>query len=207
MPLFYQQNINDSTRLAIWDLQEEEAFFGGFTDIVHPQKRLQHLGGRSLLSFLFPSFDKAAIAIAASKRPFLPDGSHQFSISHCTQYAASLVSTSCRVGIDIEEITERVHKIQHKFLHPQEQAALQTNVSDVLNLTTQLTILWSSKEAIFKWWGEGNIDFSAQMILDQMPLAQDGILQARFIEKSGTEHVLALHYRVMDTLCLVWVCN
>lgn len=70
MPLFYQQNINDSTRLAIWDLQEEESFFGGFTDIVHPQKRLQHLGGRYLLSFLFPNFDKAAIAIAASKSLF-----------------------------------------------------------------------------------------------------------------------------------------
>ena len=207
MPLFYQQNINDTTRLAVWQLAEEESFFGGFTDIVHPQKRLQHLGSRYLLSFLFPSFDKAAIAIAASKKPFLPDGSHQFSISHCTQYAAALVSTSSRVGIDIEEITERVHKIQHKFLHPQEQAALQTKVSDALNLTTQLTILWSCKEAIFKWWGTGNIDFSEQMILDQMPVTQDGILQARFIEKSGTEHVLALHYRVMDTLCLVWVCN
>jgi len=77
MPLFYQQNINDSTRLAIWDLQEEESFFGGFTEIVHPQKRLQHLGGRYLLSFLFPNFDKAAIAIAASKKPFLPDGYFQ----------------------------------------------------------------------------------------------------------------------------------
>lgn len=70
MPLFYQQNINDTTRLAVWQLVEEESFFGGFTDIVHPQKRLQHLGGRYLLSFLFPSFDKAAIAIAASKKPF-----------------------------------------------------------------------------------------------------------------------------------------
>jgi phosphopantetheinyl transferase (holo-ACP synthase) len=92
-------------------------------------------------------------------------------------------------------------------LHPQEQTALQTNVSDVLNLTTQLTILWSCKEAIFKWWGAGNIDFSAQMILDQMPVTQDGILRARFIEKSGTEHAIYLHYKVMDSLCLVWVCN
>jgi phosphopantetheinyl transferase len=207
MPLFYQQNINDTTRLAVWQLAEEESFFGGFTDIVHPQKRLQHLGGRYLLSFLFPSFDKAAIAIAASKRPFLPDGSHQFSISHCTQYAASLVSTSCRVGIDIEEITERVHKIRHKFLHASEHEMLEKNASEILTLTTQLTILWSCKEAIFKWWGAGNIDFSAQMILDQMPVAQDGILQARFIEKSGTEHAIYLHYKVMDSLCLVWVCN
>ena len=130
---------------------------------------------------------------------------NQFSISHCTQFAAALVSTSSRVGIDIEAITERVHKIQHKFLHPQEQAALQSNASDALNLTTQLTILWSCKEAIFKWWGDGNIDFSTQMILEQMPVDQEGILPARFIEKSGTEHALLVHYKVMDQLCLVWV--
>jgi phosphopantetheinyl transferase (holo-ACP synthase) len=92
-------------------------------------------------------------------------------------------------------------------LHPQEQAALQTNVSDALNLTTQLTILWSCKEAMFKWWGDGNIDFSTQMILDQMPIAKDGILPVRFIEKSGTEHELLVHYKVMNQLCLVWVCS
>jgi phosphopantetheinyl transferase (holo-ACP synthase) len=207
MPLFYQQNINDSTRLAIWDLQEEESFFGGFTDIVHPQKRLQHLGGRYLLSFLFPNFDKAAIAIAASKKPFLPDGSFQFSISHCTQFAAALVSSTQRVGIDIETITERVHRIRHKFLHASEHEMLEKNASEVLTLTAQLTIIWSAKEAIFKWWGIGNIDFSEQMILDQMPLAQDGILPARFIEKDGTEHPLELHYKVLDAICLVWVCS
>ena len=59
---------------------------------------------------------------------------------------------------------------------------------------------------MFKWWGDGNIDFSTQMILDQMPIAKDGILPARFIEKSGTEHALLVHYKVMDQLCLVWVC-
>jgi phosphopantetheinyl transferase (holo-ACP synthase) len=207
MPLFYQQNINDSTRLAIWDLQEEEVFFGGFTEIVHPQKRLQHLGGRYLLSFLFPNFDKAAIAIAASKKPYLPDGSFQFSISHCTQFAAALVSSTHRVGIDIEIITERVHRIRHKFLHASEHEMLEKNASEILTLSAQLTIIWSAKEAIFKWWGIGNIDFSEQMILDQMPVAQDGILPARFIEKNGTEHSFRLHYKVLDTICLVWVCS
>jgi phosphopantetheinyl transferase len=207
MPLFYQQNINETTRLAIWDLQEEASFFGGYTEIVHPQKRLQHLGGRYLLSFLFPNFDKAAIAIAASKKPFLPDGSFQFSISHCTQFAAALVSSTHRVGIDIEIITERVHRIRHKFLHASEHEMLEKNASEILTLSAQLTIIWSAKEAIFKWWGIGNIDFSEQMMLDQMPVAQDGMLPAKFIEKNGTEHSFRLHYKVLDTICLVWLCS
>jgi len=84
---------------------------------------------------------------------------------------------------------------------------LEKNASDILTLTAQLTIIWSAKEAIFKWWGIGNIDFSEQMILDQMPVAQDGILPAMFIEKNGAEHPLELHYKVLDTICLVWVCS
>jgi phosphopantetheinyl transferase (holo-ACP synthase) len=84
---------------------------------------------------------------------------------------------------------------------------LEKNASEILTLTAQLTIIWSAKEAIFKWWGIGNIDFSEQMILDQMPVAQDGILPARFIEKNGTEHSFRLHYKVLDTICLVWVCS
>jgi hypothetical protein len=58
MPLFYQQHINQSTRLAIWKIEESESFFAETVplkrDITHPHKRLQHLAGRYLLRFLFP---------------------------------------------------------------------------------------------------------------------------------------------------------
>ncbi len=52
MPLFYQHNINEFTRLAIWHITEEEDFFLQKVplkrDVSHAQKRLQHLAGRYL---------------------------------------------------------------------------------------------------------------------------------------------------------------
>jgi hypothetical protein len=50
MPLVYQQNINASTKLGVWHIEEPEAFFLEQVplqrEITHPNKRLQHLAGR-----------------------------------------------------------------------------------------------------------------------------------------------------------------
>ena len=106
MPLFYQQDINATTKLAIWHIEEDEAFFIAKvplqSNITHPHKRLQHLAGRYLLRFLFPDFPNEEILIATTRKPFLPDEQYHFSISHCGDFAAAIVSKNERVGIDIE---------------------------------------------------------------------------------------------------------
>jgi len=121
MPLVYQQNINSSTKLGIWHIIEEESFFLAEVplqrEITHPHKRLQHLAGRMLLRTLFPDFPYDLIRIADTRKPYLENESYHFSISHCGDYAAVIVSKDHRVGIDIERINEKVERIQHKFLN------------------------------------------------------------------------------------------
>ena len=89
-------------------------------EITHPHKRLQHLAGRYLLRLLFPDFPFEEILIADTKKPYLPHEQYHFSISHCGDYAAAIVSSTQRVGIDIEIPTERVLRITHKFLNAEE---------------------------------------------------------------------------------------
>ncbi|MEO6489716.1 MAG: hypothetical protein ABIO04_07235 [Ferruginibacter sp.] len=96
MPLVYQQNINESTRLAVWHITEAEDFFLQKTilpnSITHPNKRLQHLAGRHLLSELFEDFPLELIKIAEAKKPFLANEAFHFSISHAGDYASAIVS-------------------------------------------------------------------------------------------------------------------
>jgi phosphopantetheinyl transferase len=204
--LFYQQNINEQTRLAIWELTEQEDFFAAAVtiqnNITHPHKRLQHLAGRYLLPYLFPDFPSSSIAIADTRKPYLPDEQYQFSISHCGNYAAAIVSSEERVGIDLELYTERVHRIKHKFLHHSELEFVNNIVEE--KHTQLLTLLWSSKEAMFKWWGNGDVDFSEVLRIDPFLMQQEGIIHARF-EKGKTNIPLELHYRMMEKMCLVWV--
>jgi phosphopantetheinyl transferase len=204
--LFYQQNINEQTKLAIWELTEMEEFFATTVtiqnNVTHPHKRLQHLAGRYLLPYLFPDFPTSSIAIADTRKPFLPEEQYHFSISHCGNYAAAIVSKEERVGIDIEVVTERVHKIKHKYLHPSELEFV--NEYSLEKQTALLTLLWSAKEAMFKWWGNGDVDFSEVLRIDNFSFTERGIIHARF-EKEETLFPLELNYQMMAGMSLVWL--
>ena len=126
VPLFYQHTINETTKLGIWQIDEDENFFLAKVplqqSITHPHKRLQHLAGRYLLQYLFPDFPYEEILIADTRKPYLPNEQYHFSISHCGNYAAAIVSSTHRVGIDIEIPSEKVERIAHKFIHENEKS-------------------------------------------------------------------------------------
>ncbi len=205
MPLFYQQDINQYTRLAVWEITENESFFlekvSLKREIAHPHKRLQHLAGRYLLVYLFPDFPAELIEIADTRKPFLPDEQYHFSISHCGDFAAAIVSKTERVGIDVELLTPRVEKIKHKFLHPYELQMVDQATTDRIQL---LTLLWSAKETMFKWWGRGDVDFSEVLRIWQMPDELQGKISTSF-QKNEVDVALQLHYRLMNALTLCWV--
>ncbi|MEI6680681.1 MAG: 4'-phosphopantetheinyl transferase superfamily protein, partial [Mariniphaga sp.] len=69
-----------------------------------------------------------------------------------------------------------------------------------------LTLLWSAKEAMFKWWGSGDVDFSEVLRFDPFDFSTEGIIQARF-EKWEIVIPLELHYRLMGGMSVVWVNN
>lgn len=208
MPLHYQHNINYFTRLAIWKIEEPEAFFAQkvslLQPVTHPHKRLQHLAGRYLLPFLFPDFPTELIQIADTRKPYLPDETYHFSISHCGDYAAAIVSSVSRVGIDVEMITHRVNKIRHKFLHSNELEQWNIEGLEEAEKFRTLTLLWSAKEAMFKWWGRGDVDFSECMQVKASILQSSGIIQAVFQKDAFIAH-LHLHYVLSNELSLVWV--
>lgn len=202
MPLYYTKEISPTTKLAIWKIEESESFFLSYVplsnEISHPHKRLQHLAGRYLLQYLFPDFPIHAIQIASTRKPYLEDELYHFSISHCGDYAAAIVSSTDRIGIDIELQRPTVARIAHKFLHTEEMNEI------LLNDITSLTIHWSTKEAIFKWWGLGDVDFSEMIRIDKFTLAAKGTIDARFLEHNSV-FPLNPQYKLFGNLCLVWV--
>ena len=215
MPIFFQQQIDDNTKLSVWKIEESEAFFLQHVplqrNITHPHKRLQHLAGRYLLQHLFPDFPINLIKIADTRKPYLEDEAYHFSISHCSDYAAAIVSKTKRVGVDIEVATPKVEKIKHKFLHEEEvkwQQATGNEQSANNNTSTYqpvhlLTLLWCAKEAVFKWWSYGAVDFSEMIRLQPFPLLTEGVIEGAFVEREV--HSLQLHYKIFDGVCLAWL--
>ena len=180
MPIFFQQDIDLNTRLAIWKIEEEEVFFLQHVmaqrNVSHPHKKLQHLAGRYLLKYLFPEFPVSLIQVADTKKPYLDDEAFHFSISHCGDFAAAIVSKTRRVGVDVELTTPKVDKIKHKFLSDAELRLSSpgentiTAEDDHLQYTAtrlaRLTLAWSCKEAVYKWFGAGEVDFKDHIELE-----------------------------------------
>lgn len=211
MALFYQHNINDFTKLAVWKIEEPEDFFLKKVrlqqEISHPHKRLQHLAGRYLLQLLHPDFPLHLISISDSKKPLLSNYEFHFSISHCGDFAAAIVSENNTVGIDVELVTPKIDLVKNKFLSEKEINLLENSNCQLSVMNYQLlTLFWSAKEAIFKWYGKGKVDFRKNMIIDKFfPENEHGKIDAHFNKDERTD--LKLEFRFFENLCLVWVFN
>lgn len=146
--------------IAIWNIEESESFLQAQTGISSPnkspKKRLEHLTGRYLLQQMIPDMDLYLIKKTPEGKPYFENDDTFFSLSHSYPYVACAVSTGISVGIDIQYKVEKIHRLQHKFLSEAERAI----TGDTLD---QLTFAWCAKEAMFKKYGEGSVDFKADM--------------------------------------------
>jgi 4'-phosphopantetheinyl transferase EntD len=219
MPLFYQHNINEGTKLAIWQIAEPESFFLAKAplkrDVTHPFKRRQHLAGRFLLSYLYPDFPVEEIRIADTRQPFLEGEPYHFSISHCGAFAAAIVSRRCRVGIDIELVTPRISRVAEKFLNDGEMDLFNEDYAFFLEQwglrgrveQEFLTLIWSAKEALFKWYGRGELDFKRHMQLTGSIRIDGDFIKLPFAFEKDEIILLDLDARIFDeeALTLAWV--
>ncbi len=203
MPIFFQQQINETTRMGVWKIEETEEFFKDnvpqHRSVTHPHKRLQHLAGRFLLQYLFPDFPYELIQIADTRKPFLPDEQYHFSISHCGDYAAAIVSRKYRVGVDVEMPVEKIIRITDKFLSEEERKIF--NIQYQIFNTKLATLLWSCKEAIFKWYGDGGVGFRKHIqLFNHQPEKQTIDC---FFSKTNSE--FSIRYHLFDDVVLAWV--
>ena len=204
MPLVYQQNINAVTKIGVWHIAEAEDFFLRQVPlqrtITHWHKRLQHLAGRLILKELYPDFPLGEILIADTKKPFVENEAWHFSISHSGDYAAAMVSKVNRVGVDVEWGNVKIAEIQHKFLGEEELAVGSRQWA--VGSGQWLTLCWSVKEAVYKWWGLGGVDFKKDIIIRSVSgETGQGIVHCVF--KNAT--TLDVHYLHFNDNYLTWV--
>jgi phosphopantetheinyl transferase len=218
MPLIYQHQINENSQMGVWHIAEGEEFFLQRVplqrEITHWHKRLQHLAGRFLLTELVPDFPHELIRIADTRKPFLENEAWHFSLSHCGDYAAAIVSRDKRVGVDVELVSEKVARVQHKFLSEEELGMVRRLEDDCWSLVlgrplstvnrTLLTACWSIKEALFKWKGTGEIDFKQHLRIERIEVKDnEGKAYCRVLKDGDAE--LVVSFLFFNNNCLSWV--
>jgi phosphopantetheinyl transferase len=207
MPLFYQQNINATTKMAIWAIVEPLAFFESKLEgrveasknSMHPVKRTQHLAAKLLLQEMLPEVHINSIEYAANGKPYFVNESVHFSVSHCNGFAACVISEEGPVGIDIELIQDRIKKVAPKFLHHSELEKINT-----LNEEAQLkemSFVWAAKEAMYKMNEKLGIDFSAHLRIEGLTNNRNGIMSGSILSEATALDV-QIHYELRENF--VW---
>jgi phosphopantetheinyl transferase len=209
MPVFYQQTIDRNTKIGIWKIEETEQFFLQTVplqnEITHPHKRLQHLAGRYLLRYLFPGFPFDLIRIADTRKPFLENEGYHFSIAHCGDFAAAIVSSDKRVGVDVEIFSEKIERVKQKFISKPEESLLVDFATDN-HYSKYLTLIWSCKESIFKWYGNGQLDFRKHIQMQGIYFDElQQIIRSDFLFSKGTPQVLKLRSVFLEKFVLSWM--
>jgi phosphopantetheinyl transferase len=187
--------------MAVWKIEEPESFFlKSLPELSlpsHPHKRLQHLAGRFLLQHMLPDFPISRIQSAPGQKPFLSDNTCHFSISHTKNMAAAIISNSQPVGIDIEMITDKALRVAHKFLREEEvQLIINDSKEDV-------TLLWSIKETIFKWYGLGSVDFREDIQIKKMSFNLDENIAECSFRK--TNQMLNVNFMRLGNMVVSWL--
>lgn len=209
MPLLQEIRICEGVKVGLWHLTETnqtllELLNPSPEDLEtihsfkHPDRQKQWLGVRLLVKHLTGQKD-GKITYDENGKPYLPSGGLNISISHSGVYAAIAWSSRHKVGIDIEQISDRINKVKERFLREDELASL-----PVPCLLEQLYVCWGGKEALFKISGNPGLDFRTDILIhpfDYLCNPKRTCQATLFREGSVTQHTF--HYRDIGGWMLV----
>ncbi|MFD0750501.1 4'-phosphopantetheinyl transferase family protein [Mucilaginibacter calamicampi] len=184
MAIAYRQRIDDDTEFALWKIEEqadelyqqlqlndeEKAFVEGISS---GKRHLHWLGTRVLLRKMLNTEEYIDCRIDEHGKPYLYTLPYHISLSHSFDYAAVMISRKSPVGIDVEQIKQKVERIAHKFMRPAELGFI-----DDKHKIEQLYVCWCAKEAVYKCYGQKEVSFADDISLQPFKLADKGLVEA-----------------------------
>jgi len=171
------------------DIVLQEAEKKRYSVIQNSERKNEFLGVR----YLRNQYDaKLEIKYLSSGKPVIENDSKHISISHSKNYVAFAVAPY-KIGIDIEEIHERILKVKGRFLNQSELELFN------LNSLADLTIAWCAKETLFKLNDDSGLDFKTDLIIKNWD--KNSTILAEMKQNSQWVKV-NLHFEVRDDLVL-----
>ncbi|QEC77866.1 4'-phosphopantetheinyl transferase family protein [Mucilaginibacter ginsenosidivorax] len=184
MAIAYRQRIDDDTEFALWKIEEQadelykqlqldEAEKAYVEKLSHSKRYLHWLGTRVLLRKMLSTDEYIDCKVDAHGKPYLVNLPYHISLSHSFDYAAVMISKTHKVGIDIEQIKEKVERIASKFMRPDELAFIGEDKK-----IEHLYVCWCAKEAVYKCNGQKEVSFADNIFLEPFSFEHHGVLNA-----------------------------
>jgi 4'-phosphopantetheinyl transferase len=187
MAIAYRQQVDDDTEFAIWKIEEEadelysqlrldEQEQAHYENLKIGKRNLHWLGTRVLLRKMLRTDEYIDCKVDSHGKPYLVNLPYHISLSHSFDYAAVMISKH-PVGIDIEQVKQKVERIAHKFMRKEELAFI--NEADKIQ---QLYVCWCAKEAVYKCFGQKEVSFADNILLEPFNFEGHGWVDARLLK-------------------------
>ena len=199
MSLISIENITSDVKLGIWRIEEtiDELLAYDvrlskvipFLSTCRHQARLCEKLTVYELVFLLTNGTATEIRHYQNGKPYIKGWN--ISISDTKGYAAVIVSREKNVAVDIEYLSDRVSRIVHKFIRPDEYMP---------SIMTQL-INWSAKETTYKYFSEQNLQYF-DMRLQTFQERKQGVIIVENMKVVGK--ILPVYYRINNAFILTY---
>ena len=167
MPFLKEFIINDKTKIKLWKVMIGEL---NTKELNSDEKKLFKLKKSNLFREQFLATRKVLalensnykITYDINGKPLL-NSIYNISISHSCDIAAIAISDNSKIGLDVQLRENKIFNIQNKFLNKSEKLIIGDDPTvDIL------TMVWASKESIYKAIGLKGISFSENIIIDKV---------------------------------------
>jgi 4'-phosphopantetheinyl transferase len=207
MPLVLYEETPPTTRLGVWRIEEEEAFFlthlalspseAAQLAVMKGPKRLEFLAARQIVHLLSGFSTRLPLEKDHHGKPFLPGTALQVSISHTNRYAAAFFGKD-PVGVDIQYMVEKIERIAPKFLNEEEKNQIGPH------RLAHLHVCWCAKEALYKAYGQRGLDFRQHILLSPFDYAEGGGTLSGVVQKEDRTQKFTIFYAKIEDCVLVW---
>lgn len=212
MPFIPLAGANPGLTLALWHVQETEAYFRDHLNIYeneeailakisHPQKRLEWLSSRLCLKELLKIRHKVESLNENTGKPYLSDHSFHISYSHSNMYSGAIASEEIPVSIDLEDLSkQRNPETARLFMHPTELAHY--HETGDLNV---FFLIWSAKETLYKMYAKRGIAFKDNLLINpnRLPLKKEGIVPG-LLKTNDYTKTYPIHYQFFPGVLLTY---
>ena len=210
MGLIWKKDINSECKLGIWEITEDydnllsrlslsQTDMDTLSAFRNRARQVEWLSVRVLLNEL--TSGNHTITYNYNRKPFIKNHTSNISISHSKDLTSIFLSPHKKVGLDLEFMSHRISRIEHKFINKNEVI---TDNPEMRKF--HLYIHWCAKEALYKICDKQDINFKDNLTIEPFEPREKGVLRG-WVNNKFFHEMFNLEYFTYNNYIIVWTCK
>ncbi|MFT4754648.1 MAG: 4'-phosphopantetheinyl transferase [Salibacteraceae bacterium] len=178
----------------LYDIRLNPEELNKYRNISHDKRKCEFLSIRKAIQFVYD--EQEYISYSSTGKPSLAISGHRISISHSKGLLGIITHPTLEVGIDLQHESPKILRIKHRFMSPEE-------LTPETDQEWPLLTYWCAKEALFKYYSKGNVEFNKNLFVEPFTLKKSGTIYGE-VRMPDMHKRIALYYEKIEETMMVY---